>query len=68
MLKGTQMRDALVAAGYEAPAPKRQRNGRKFKCKTCGATMVSPEWFVNGMFCPECSKKPSYFLFTNGRA
>lgn len=67
MLKSNQLQEELVRTGWaEAPKPKRKRAGKQFKCKTCGATMVNPDW-GNFMYCPKCEKKASYFIFTESR-
>ena len=65
MLQGSQMKDALEKAGFvDNNKPKRSRRGKKFKCNVCGTEMVHPDW-INVMWCPECERKASYFIFSD---
>lgn len=67
MLKGNQMKEAFEKAGYvDNNKSKRLRKGKSFKCKVCGTEMVQPEW-ANVMWCPNCERKASYFIFSDRR-
>lgn len=66
MLTGSQMADALIAAGLvDAPTKRKSRKRKTFKCNVCGAPMTQPEW-GNFMFCEKCDK-PSFFVFSENR-
>lgn len=65
MLRGNQMRNAFINAGFEEK-PRRKNRTKRFKCKACGTFMERPDWAENFMWCPAC-EKTNFFIFSKER-